>query len=44
MAKILVVDDDSSFCIMLKTFLTKKGHSVSEAFWVSEALKVFGTE
>lgn len=44
MAKILVVDDDSSFCIMLKTFLTKKGHSVSEAFSVSEALKVFGTD
>ncbi|MDX9848044.1 MAG: sigma-54 dependent transcriptional regulator [Tenuifilaceae bacterium] len=44
MARILVVDDDSSFCIMLKTFLTKKGHSVSEAFSVSEALKVFGTD
>jgi two-component system, NtrC family, response regulator HydG len=44
MAKILVIDDDSSFCIMLKTFLTKKGHSVSEAFSVNEALKVFGTD
>lgn len=44
MAKILVVDDDSSFCIMLKTFLSKKGHSVVEAFSVSEALKAFGAD
>jgi two-component system response regulator HydG len=44
MAKILVVDDDSSFCIMLKTFLTKKGHSVEEAFSVSEALKTFNSD
>jgi two-component system response regulator HydG len=41
MAKILVVDDDSSFCIMLKTFLSKKGHDVDEAFSVNEALRVF---
>lgn len=41
MARILVVDDDSSFCIMLKTFLTKKGHDVDEAFSVSEAIRVF---
>lgn len=40
MAKILVVDDDSSFCIMLKTFLSKKGHDVDEAFSVNEALRV----
>jgi two-component system response regulator HydG len=44
MAKILVVDDDSSFCIMLKTFLSKKGHYVVEAFSVTEALRVFGTD
>ncbi|MDX9768944.1 MAG: sigma-54 dependent transcriptional regulator [Tenuifilaceae bacterium] len=44
MARILVVDDDSSFCIMLKTFLSKKGHSVSEAFSVSEALKQFAAD
>lgn len=41
MARILVVDDDSSFCIMLKTFLSKKGHDVDEAFSVSEAIRVF---
>src|SRR5690554_2065859 len=44
MAKILVVDDDSSFCIMLKTFLTKKGHSVSEAFSAGKALKACEAE
>ncbi len=44
MAKILVVDDDSSFCIMLKTFLNKKGHDVSEAFSLGEALKVFAAD
>ncbi|MFO8022063.1 MAG: sigma-54 dependent transcriptional regulator [Perlabentimonas sp.] len=44
MAKILVVDDDSSFCIMLKTFLSKKGHDVQDAFSVSEALKLLKTE
>ncbi|MDD2196014.1 MAG: sigma-54 dependent transcriptional regulator [Bacteroidales bacterium] len=41
MARILVVDDDSSFCIMLHTFLTKKGHDVDEAFSVNEALRLF---
>jgi two-component system response regulator HydG len=44
MARILVVDDDSSFCIMLKTFLTKNEHHVVEAFSATEALKVFNTD
>ncbi len=39
MAKILVVDDDSTFCIMLKTFLNRKGHDVAEAFSFEEALR-----
>lgn len=39
MARILVIDDDSNFCIMLKTFLSKKGHDVEEAFSMGEALK-----
>ncbi len=39
MAKILVVDDDSTFCIMLKTFLSKKGHEVLEAFSYDEAVR-----
>lgn len=40
MAKILVVDDDSTFCIMLKTFLSRKGHEVAEAFSYEEALRL----
>jgi len=39
MAKILVVDDDSTFCLMLKTFLTRNGHKVTEAFSYHEALR-----
>lgn len=39
MARILVVDDDSTFCLMLKTFLTKHGHKVTEAFSFEEACK-----
>ena len=44
MAKILVVDDDSTFCIMLRTFLTKKGHEVSEAFSFDEAVRQIKAE
>ncbi|NUY80735.1 sigma-54-dependent Fis family transcriptional regulator [Flavobacterium sp. MAH-1] len=35
--KILVIDDDTSFCIMLKTFLQKKGFEVTNAFNAMEA-------
>ena len=35
--RILVIDDDVSFCMMLKTFLTKKGFEVSSAFTFKEA-------
>lgn len=35
--KILVIDDDTSFCIMLKTFLQKKGYNVTNAFNAEEA-------
>jgi len=35
--KILVVDDDTAFCVMLKTFLQKKGFEVSNAFTANEA-------
>jgi len=37
MANILVVDDDSTFCHMLKTFLERNGHRVTEAFAFDEA-------
>lgn len=39
MINILIVDDDATFCIMLRTFLEKKGYSVKEAFSFSEGLK-----
>ncbi|MEK6511786.1 sigma-54 dependent transcriptional regulator [Myroides odoratimimus] len=35
--KILVIDDDVPFCEMLKTFLSKKGYIVSNAFSSTEA-------
>ncbi len=41
MARILVVDDDSTFCIMLRSFLTRNGHEVEQAFSFEEALKIF---
>ena len=31
-SKILVIDDDTAFCVMLKTFLQKKGYDVINAF------------
>jgi len=31
-SKILVIDDDTAFCVMLKTFLQKKGYEVVNAF------------
>lgn len=39
MTNILIVDDDATFCIMLRTFLEKKGFSVKEAFSFTEGLK-----
>lgn len=35
--KILVVDDDTAFCVMLKTFLQKKGFEAANAFTAREA-------
>lgn len=35
--KILVIDDDISFCLMLKTFLQKKGFDVTNAFNANDA-------
>lgn len=37
--KILVVDDDTSFCLMLKTFLQKRGYDVVTAFNGNDALQ-----
>lgn len=42
-SKILVIDDDVPFCMMLKTFLTKKGYEVSNAFTSAEAEQLIST-
>jgi len=39
-SKILVVDDDTSFCMMLKTFLQKKGYDVTNAFTANETQEI----
>lgn len=45
MARILLVDDDTTFCLMLKTWLVKKGFQVDEVFSCREALaKTKGTK
>lgn len=44
MAKILLVDDDTTFCLMLKTWLIKKGFAVEDAFSAESALKRLQSE
>lgn len=39
MAKILLVDDDTTFCLMLKTWLSKRNFDVEEVFSCEAALK-----
>lgn len=43
MAKILLVDDDTTFCLMLKTWLSKRNFEVDEAFSCEAALKSLTT-
>ncbi|WP_220458694.1 sigma-54 dependent transcriptional regulator [Flavobacterium sp. xlx-221] len=44
MSKILIIEDDVSFCLMLKTFLTKKGFEVFNAFSFKEAEVLLNSE
>lgn len=39
MAKILIIEDDVSFCMMLEKFLTRNGYEISTAFLGEEAKK-----
>ena len=39
MPKILVVDDDASFCLMLKSFFKKNGMEAAVAFSLNDGLK-----
>ena len=40
MPSILVIDDDTAFCLMLKTFLEKNGFSVDTAFQYNTAIQL----
>ncbi len=40
MARILIVDDDVNFCIILKSYLVKKGFETDEAFSYQEAIRL----
>jgi len=40
MKKILIIEDDVAFCLMMKTFLTKKGFEVFSAFSFKEATAI----
>jgi CheY-like chemotaxis protein len=40
MFKVLIVDDDPTFCLMLKSYLGNKGFDVKEVFSAGSALKV----
>lgn len=44
MANILIVDDDVNFCVILKSYLGRKGYITSEAFSCNEALKLLQSE
>ncbi|HSW67471.1 MAG TPA: sigma-54 dependent transcriptional regulator, partial [Bacteroidales bacterium] len=39
MTRVLIVDDDPTFCMMLKSFLTSKGFEVGEAFNATNGMK-----
>lgn len=43
MTKILLVDDDTTFCLMLKTWLHKRGFEIEEVFSYQEAMKKLKT-
>lgn len=44
MKKILIIEDDVSFCLMMKTFLTKKGFQVFSSFSFKEATTVLNDQ
>lgn len=41
MGKVLIVDDDVTFCLMLETLLSKHGYTVSQSFSYNEGRKKF---
>jgi two-component system, NtrC family, response regulator HydG len=43
MRRILIVDDDVSFCVTLKSFLTRHGFETAEAYSFQKALEIFSS-
>jgi two-component system, NtrC family, response regulator HydG len=43
MSKVLIVDDDVNFCIILKSYLERKGYEADNAFNCAEALRLVKT-
>ena len=37
--RILIIDDETDFCLIMKNFFTKKGYDVNLAFTLQEGLK-----
>ena len=44
MFKVLIVDDDPTFCLMLKSYLGNKGFDVKEVFSAGSAIKAAGDQ
>lgn len=44
MYKVLIVDDDPTFCLMLKSYLGNKGFEAKEVFSAGSALKAAGEQ
>ncbi|MFW5707740.1 MAG: response regulator, partial [Bacteroidota bacterium] len=40
MRKVLIVDDDVNFCVILKSYLGRKGYLADEAFTCTEAIRL----
>ncbi|TVQ14340.1 MAG: sigma-54-dependent Fis family transcriptional regulator [Bacteroidetes bacterium] len=40
MAKVLIVDDDVNFCVILKSYLGRKGYEADEAYTCNDALRL----
>ncbi|HAH59863.1 MAG TPA: sigma-54-dependent Fis family transcriptional regulator, partial [Bacteroidales bacterium] len=43
MRKVLIVDDDVTFCLMLETFLGKNGYEPKQAYSFAEGRKLLST-
>ena len=44
MSKVLIIDDDPTFCLMLKSFLNKKGFNAHEVHNARQSIKAIQQE